>query len=94
MIDIESILRLRPVPATFLGAQFLVARPTLLDLTTAVELNTTSTACARRWCLARHLRYLDGTPVFVDADAADGCPAALAQVAIPFIEGLYSEGSD
>lgn len=94
MPDIGAILRLEPIPASWNGHDFQIARPTLADLVEAVDHAQKDPSSGRAWALHRHLRYTDGMPVFATVELAAHAPAGLAARFVPMIEALYNEGVD
>lgn len=95
MRNIRDILALRPKDAFIGGAPCKLARPDLVDLVEAIQLNQTSDVLAvRAWLLHRHLLDESGTRVFQSVEDAKCCPAHIAAEAISKIEELYNEGVD
>jgi len=92
--DIRDILRLKPVEITIDGWNLTIARPTIMDLIEAIDINAKNPAEGRAWLLHRHLLDHLGLPVFSTLDDAKQCPAHIAAPAIVAIEGLYNEGRD
>jgi len=92
--DIRDILRLKPVEITIDGWHLTMARPTIMDLIEAIDINAKNPAEGRAWLLHRHLLDDLGLPVFATLDDAKQCPAHIAAPAIVAIEGLYNEGRD
>ena len=92
--DIRDILRLKPVEITIDGFPLQLARPTIMDLIEAIDINAKNPAEGRAWLLHRHLLDELGLPVFSTLDDAKQCPAHIAAPAIVAIEGLYNEGRD
>ena len=76
------------------GVPLQLARPTIMDLIEAIDINAKNPAEGRAWLLHRHLLDDLGLPVFFTLDDAKQCPAHIAAPAIVAIEGLYNEGRD
>lgn len=94
MHNLADILQLKPKPWQWAGHEFLLTRPSVVDLITLTEINGRDTVEAKLWALYRHLHDAGGVALFSSADDARRCPAALGSAAIQAIEGLYGEGLD
>jgi hypothetical protein len=94
LADIRDIMRLKPVEIEIDGFPLKIARPTIMDLIEALQVNATRPEEGRAWLLRRHLLDDAGAEVFASIDDARQCPAHIAAPAIVAIERLYNEGRD
>jgi hypothetical protein len=94
LADIRDIMRLKPVEIEIDGFPLKLARPTIMDLIEALQVNATRPEEGRAWLLHRHLLDDLDLPVFCTLNDAKSCPAHIAAPAIVAIERLYNEGRD